>query len=99
MTPVPILTERDQTAVRKEFERIPGKVKLVAFSQELTAADLCRQNAQLLREVAALSEQLTVAVRTLAIPRERPEAYALHPPPAIPPARAPRPVHRLHRLP
>ena len=56
MTPVPILTERDQAAVRKQFERISGKVKLVAFSQELTAADLCRQNEQLVREVAALSE-------------------------------------------
>ena len=83
MTPVPILTERDQTAVRKEFERISGKVKLVAFSQELTAADLCRQNEQLVREVAALSEQITVEVLNLAIDRERAEAYGIDQVPAI----------------
>jgi len=80
---VPILTERDQSAVRKEFERISGKVKLVAFSQELTAADLCRQNEQLVREVAALSEQITVEVLNLAIDRERAEAYGIDQVPAI----------------
>ena len=37
---MPILTARDQAAVRKEFERIAGPVKLVIFSQELTAAEL-----------------------------------------------------------
>jgi len=83
MTPVPILTERDQTAVRKEFERISGKVKLVAFSQELTAADRCRQNEQLVREVAALSAQITVEVLNLAIDRERAEAYGIDQVPAI----------------
>ena len=80
---MPILTERDQAAVRKEFERISGKVKLVAFSQELTAADLCRQNEQLVREVAALSEQITVEVLNLAIDRERAEAYGIDQVPAI----------------
>ena len=83
MTPVPILTERDQTAVRKEFERIAGPVKLVVFSQELAAADLCRQNEQLVREVAALSEQITVEVLNLAIDRERAEAYGIDQVPAI----------------
>ena len=41
---MPILTARDQAAVRKEFERITGPVKLVVFSQELAAAELCQQN-------------------------------------------------------
>src|SRR5882724_2812830 len=38
---MPILTDRDQAAVRKEFERIAGPVKLVVFSQSLAAAELC----------------------------------------------------------
>jgi alkyl hydroperoxide reductase subunit AhpF len=80
---MPILTERDQTAVRKEFERIAGPVKLVVFSQELAAADLCRQNEQLVREVAALSEQITVEVLNLAIDRERAESYGIDQVPAI----------------
>jgi len=83
MTPMPILTERDQTAVRKEFERIAGPVKLVVFSQELAAADLCRQNEQLVREVAALSDHITVEVLNLAIDRERAESYGIDQVPAI----------------
>ena len=51
--------ERDQDAVRKEFERIQGPVKLVVFSQELVAGELCRQNEQLVREVAALDDRIT----------------------------------------
>src|SRR5207249_508331 len=80
---MPILTERDQAAVRKEFERIAGPVKLVVFSQELAAADLCRQNEQLVREVAALSEQITVEVLNLAIDRARAESYGIDQVPAI----------------
>ena len=57
---MPILNERDQAAVRKEFERIAGPVKLVVFSQSLTAPELCQQNEQLVREVAELSDQITV---------------------------------------
>ena len=37
---MPILSPRDQAAVRKEFERIGGPVKLVVFSQSLEAAEL-----------------------------------------------------------
>jgi len=78
-----ILTDRDQAAVRKEFERIAGPVKLVVFSQELAAAELCQQNEQLVREVAELSEQITVEVLNLAIDRGRAEAYGVDQVPAI----------------
>src|SRR5947208_16845364 len=80
---MPILTAPDQAAVRKEFERIAGPVKLVVFSQELTAAELCQQNEQLVREVAELSDQITVEVLNLAIDRERAEAYGVDQVPAI----------------
>ncbi len=80
---MPILTDRDQAAVRKEFERIAGPVKLVVFSQSLAAAELCQQNEQLVREVAELSNQITVEVLNLAIDRERAEAYSVDQVPAI----------------
>ena len=80
---MPILQSRDEEAVRKEFERIGGPVKLVVFSQELTAADLCRQNEQLVREVAALSDHITVEVLNLAIDRDRAAAYGVDQVPAI----------------
>jgi alkyl hydroperoxide reductase subunit AhpF len=79
---MPILQERDQDAVRKEFQRIQGPVKLVVFSQELVAGDLCRENEQLMREVAALDERITVEVLNPAIDRERAEAYRVDQVPA-----------------
>ena len=79
-----LLNDRDQAAVRKEFERLTGPVKLVVFSQELAAAELCRQNEELVREVAELApERLTVEVLNLAIDRERAEAYGIERVPAI----------------
>ena len=79
---MPFLAEREQVAVRKEFERIAGPVKLVVFSQELVAADLCRQNEQLIREVAALSDQISVEMLNLAVDKERAEAYGIEQVPA-----------------
>jgi alkyl hydroperoxide reductase subunit AhpF len=80
---MPMLTERDRAAVRKEFERIAGPVKLVVFSQELAAADLCRQNETLVREVGELDDRITVEVLNLAIDRARAEAYGVDQVPAI----------------
>ena len=72
-----ILAAKDEEAVRKEFERLTGPVRLVVFSQELVAGELCRQNEQLMKEVAALSEHLSVEVLNPAIDRERAEAYGV----------------------
>jgi alkyl hydroperoxide reductase subunit AhpF len=78
-----ILQERDRAAVRKEFERLTGPVKLVVFSQALAAAELCQQNEQLVREVAELTNGLaTVEVLNLAIDRDRAEAYGIDQVPA-----------------
>jgi len=77
------LTARDEAAVRKEFERLTGPVKLTVFSQSLVAADLCQQNEQLVREVAALDDHLSVEILNLAIDRERAEAYGVNRVPAI----------------
>src|SRR5262247_3368705 len=77
------LQERDREAVRQEFSKLVGPVKLVVFSQELTAADLCRQNEQLMREVAELTDgKATVEVLNLAIDRERAERYGVEDVPA-----------------
>src|SRR5204863_489016 len=79
---MPILQPRDEDAVRTEFARIAGPVKLVVFSQELVAGDLCRQNEQLIREVAALSDQISVEVLNPAIDKERAQAYGIEEVPA-----------------
>src|SRR5207244_7119059 len=78
------LNAQDEQAVRERFAEMGGPVKLVVFSQSLGgAADLCRENEQLVREVADLSDQLSVEILNLAIDRERAEAYGVDQVPAI----------------
>lgn len=77
------LEERDRAAVREQFQRLQAPVKLVVFSQELTAGDLCRQNEQLMREVAELGDgKITVDVLNLSIDRERAQAHGVDQVPA-----------------
>ena len=78
-----ILNARDEQAVRTQFQRLDDPVKLVVFSQSLTAADLCMENEQLVREVAELSDKISVEVLNLAIDRDRAEAYGVDQVPAI----------------
>ncbi len=66
-----IMTESDRAAVRREFERLGGPVKLTVFSQELVAGDVCRENERLVREVGELSDKITVEVLNQLI-RENP---------------------------
>ena len=77
------LNASDEQAVRERFEAMREPVKLVVFSQSLSAADLCRENEQLVREVADLSDKLSVETLNLAIDRERAEAYGVDQVPAI----------------
>lgn len=79
-----LLNDRDREAVRTELDKMTGPVKLVVFSQSLSeAAELCRQNEMLVREVAELSDKVTVEVLNLAIDRERADAYGVTDVPAI----------------
>ena len=81
---MPLLNDRDREAVRTELDKMAGPVKLVVFSQSLSAAsELCRQNEMLVREVAELSDKVTVEVLNLAIDRDRAEAYGVTDVPAI----------------
>ncbi len=81
---MPLLNERDQAAVRTEFEKLAGPVKLIVFSQELEAAELCRQNEELVREVADLApDAISVEVLNPAIDRDRAAAYGIERVPAI----------------
>ena len=78
-----ILNARDEQEVRTLFEQLGDPVKVVVFSQSLTAADLCAENELLVREVADLSDKISVEVLNLAIDRDRAEAYGVDQVPAI----------------
>lgn len=78
------LNAQNQDEVRKAFAHLRDPVKLVVFSQSLAAsADLCAQNEQLVKEVAALNDKISVEVLNLAIDRDRAEAYGVTQLPAI----------------
>ena len=78
-----ILNAQVRADVRTELAKLAGPVRLVVFSQELVAGDICRQNEALAREVAELSEQITVEVLNPAIDRERAAAYGVDQVPAL----------------
>lgn len=76
------LSARDEAAVRKEFERIGGPVKLTVFASEL-GGDHNAQAVALVKEVAALSDQISVTVLNPHIEREQAAAYGVTESPAV----------------
>jgi alkyl hydroperoxide reductase subunit AhpF len=79
---MPFLQPRDQEAVRKEFERVGGPVRLTVFATEL-GGEQNTQTVALIREVAALSDQLSVTVLNPHIDREQATAYGIDEAPAV----------------
>ena len=79
---MPFLQARDEAAVKKEFERIAGPVKLTVFATEL-GGEQNTQTVALIREVAALSDQLSVTVLNPHIDREQAEAYGVTESPVV----------------
>ena len=55
------LTEKDQEYVRNLFENIQDEVKLIMFTQELEC-QYCRETRQILEEVSALSDKISLTV-------------------------------------
>jgi len=76
------LAAKDEVAVKKEFERIGGPVKLTVFASEL-GGEQNSQTVALIREVAALSDQLSVTVLNPHIDREQAAAYGISESPAV----------------
>lgn len=79
---MPFLQARDEAAVKKEFERIGGPVKLTVFATEL-GGDSNTQAVALIREVAALSDHLSVTVLNPHIDRDQAAAYGITESPAV----------------
>ena len=77
-----VLTEDVRNSTQKEFEELPGKVKLVVFTQEFECAH-CRENTSLAKEVAALSDQVDIEVNDFVLDKEAVERYGVDKIPAI----------------
>jgi alkyl hydroperoxide reductase subunit AhpF len=76
------LRAQDEQAVKKEFERLGGPVKLTVFASEL-GPESNGQTVALLKEVAGLSDKLAVSVLNPYIDREQAEAYGVEVTPAV----------------
>jgi alkyl hydroperoxide reductase subunit AhpF len=76
------LSAQDEQAVKQEFERLGGPVKLTVFASEL-GQDSNRQTVALVKEVAALDERISVAVLNPHIERDQAEAYGVDSTPAV----------------
>ncbi len=76
------LSDRDRQAVQQELTKLTGPVKLIVFTQEL-GAETCIQTEQLLKEVADLSDQVSLEIYNLILDREKAEQYGVDRVPAI----------------
>ncbi len=76
------LSDRDRQAVQQELAKLAGPVKLIVFTQEL-GAETCVQTEQLLKEVADLSDQVSLEIYNLILDREKAEQYGVDRVPAI----------------
>jgi alkyl hydroperoxide reductase subunit AhpF len=76
------LSAKDEAAVKKEFERIGGPVKLTVFASEL-GGEHNTQTVTLIREVAALSDQISVTVLNPHIERDQAAAYGVTESPVV----------------
>jgi alkyl hydroperoxide reductase subunit AhpF len=76
------LSAQDEQAVKKEFERLAGPVKLTVFASEL-GPETNAQTVALVKEVAALDERRSVSVLNPHIEREQARAYGVDVTPAV----------------
>jgi alkyl hydroperoxide reductase subunit AhpF len=76
------LSARDEQAVRKEFERLGGPVRLTVFASALGGENEA-QTVALVKEVAALSDQLSVRELSPHIDRAEAERYGVEVSPAV----------------
>ena len=76
------LRAQDEQAVKQEFQRLAGPVKLTVFASEL-GGETNAQTVALVKEVAALDDRLSVAVLNPHIDREQAAQYGIDVSPAV----------------
>jgi glutaredoxin-like protein len=77
-----LLNAKVQTQIRQEFTRLAAPVKLLVFTQSFEC-QYCQETRQLVEEVVALSDKLSVQVYDWVADKEVAEHYAIDKIPAI----------------
>src|SRR3990172_11835511 len=76
------LSAQDEQAVRNELAKLTGPVKLTVFASEL-GPETNGRTVALVKEVAALSDKLSVEILNPFIDKERAAAYGVEVTPAV----------------
>ncbi len=76
-----LIREADAIEIRRRFEELAGPVKLVHFTQTLNV-EYAREAQQLLEEVAALSDKISLEVCNFLLDREKAAEYGIDKVPA-----------------
>lgn len=71
-----LLSERDQREIQARLKGMESPVRLINFTQELECPT-CRETRQLLKEVAELSNRLSVEVYNFQLDREKVSQYGI----------------------
>jgi len=80
---MPLLQDKDKETVKTRFqEGLVNPVRLVNFTQ-VFECEFCAETRQLVEEVAALSDKITLEVYNFAIDKEKVEEYGVDKIPAI----------------
>jgi len=80
---MPLLQDKDKETVKTRFqEGLVNPVRLVNFTQ-VFECEFCAETRQLVEEVAALSDKITLEVYNFAIDKEKVEEYKVDKIPAI----------------
>jgi glutaredoxin-like protein len=69
-----LFTPEDKIEIKKRLEEVENTVKLILFSQSLNC-ESCPETETLLKELAALSDKLTLEVLNLHLDREKVDQY------------------------
>ena len=73
---MPLLSESDREVVKKEFSGLSGKVKIINFTQEFEC-DYCKQTNAAIREIAPLSDKISVETYNFILDKEMAEKFKI----------------------
>ncbi len=77
-----LIGEKEQAQLREMFAKLQGTVKIVFFTQE-HECQFCKETHQLVEELAALSDQITLEVYDFQADQEQVTRYGVDKIPAI----------------
>jgi glutaredoxin-like protein len=79
---MPMLEEKDREEVRKQLAELANPVQLVVYTQTIEC-DFCRENRDLVEEVASLSDNIEAGVYNFVTDKSKADDHAVDKIPAI----------------